>query len=172
MSFIITIFEIIWSKLMEYKSICHRGLHKYFTFECIKLQEDFRPVIVTNSITENSGFFSFWMYTNRVMAWNNKIILFLISMCLPTQVFHIAFLVTQFLISAVENANISDYLRPLWLLTHWGRVTHICVGSLAIIGSDNGLSPDRRQAMIWTNAGILIIRILEIPFREIFFEIH
>ena len=26
-------------------------------------------------------------------------------------------------------------------LTHWGRTTHICVGNLTIIGSDNGLSP-------------------------------
>ena len=43
------------------------------------------------------------------------------------------------------------------LLTHWGRVTHICVGKVTIIGSDNGLSPDRRQAIIWTNAGILLI---------------
>ena len=43
------------------------------------------------------------------------------------------------------------------LLTHWGRVTHICVGKLTIIGSDNGLSPGRRQAIIWTNAGILLI---------------
>ena len=33
-------------------------------------------------------------------------------------------------------------------LTHWGRVTHICVGQLTIIGSDNGLSPGRRQANI------------------------
>ena len=43
------------------------------------------------------------------------------------------------------------------LLTHWSRVTHICVGNLAIIGSDNGLSPGRRQAIIGTNAGILLI---------------
>ena len=42
-------------------------------------------------------------------------------------------------------------------LTHWGRVTHICVGNLTIIGSDNGLSPGRRQAIILTNAGILLI---------------
>ena len=42
-------------------------------------------------------------------------------------------------------------------LTHWGRVAHICVGSLTIIGSDNGLSPGRGQAIIWTNAGILLI---------------
>ena len=43
------------------------------------------------------------------------------------------------------------------LLTHWGRVTHICVGRLTIIDSDNGLSPGRRQAIIWTSAGILSI---------------
>ena len=42
-------------------------------------------------------------------------------------------------------------------LTHWGRVTHICVSKLTIIGSDNGLSPGRSQAIIWTNAGILLI---------------
>ena len=42
-------------------------------------------------------------------------------------------------------------------LTHWGRVTHICISKLTIIGSDNGLSPDRRQAIIWTNDGILSI---------------
>ena len=43
------------------------------------------------------------------------------------------------------------------VLTHWGRVTHICVSNLTIIGSDNGLSPGRRQAIIWPNAGILLI---------------
>ena len=34
------------------------------------------------------------------------------------------------------------------LLTNWGRVTHMCVSKPTIIGSDNGLSPDRRQAII------------------------
>ena len=47
-------------------------------------------------------------------------------------------------------------------LTHWGRVTHICVNALTIIGSDNGLSPGRRQAIIWTNAGILLTNFSEI----------
>ena len=42
-------------------------------------------------------------------------------------------------------------------LTHWGWVTHIFVGKLTIIGLDNGLSPERRQAIIWTNTGILLI---------------
>ena len=49
------------------------------------------------------------------------------------------------------------YLWPWSHLTHWGRVTHICIGNLTIIGSDNGLSPGRRQVIIWTNAGILSI---------------
>ena len=53
------------------------------------------------------------------------------------------------------------------LLNHWGRVTHIFVSKLTIIGSDNGLSPDRRQAIIWTNAGILLIGPLETIFSEI-----
>ena len=57
-------------------------------------------------------------------------------------------------------------------LTHWGRVTHICVSELTIIGSDNGLSPGRHQAIIWTNAGILLIGPLRTSFSEIFIEIH
>ena len=42
-------------------------------------------------------------------------------------------------------------------LTHWGRVMYICVDKLTINGSDNGLSPVRRQGIIWTNYGILLI---------------
>ena len=57
-------------------------------------------------------------------------------------------------------------------LTHWGRVTHICVGKLIIIGSDNGLSPERRQAIIWPNAGILLIGPLGTNFSEILIEIQ
>ena len=56
--------------------------------------------------------------------------------------------------------------------TQWGRVTHIYVNKLTIIGSDNGLSPGRRQAIIWTNAGILSIGPWGINFNEISIEIH
>ena len=52
-------------------------------------------------------------------------------------------------------------------LTHWGRVTHICVSELTIIGSDNGLSPGRRQAIIWNNAGLLLIESSGTNFSEI-----
>ena len=52
-------------------------------------------------------------------------------------------------------------------LTHWGRVTHICVSKLTIIGSENGLLPSRRQAIISTNAGLLSIGPLRTYFNEI-----
>ena len=52
------------------------------------------------------------------------------------------------------------------ILTHWGRMTHICGGKLTIIGSDNGLLPGRRQAIIWTNAVILLIGPLRTNFSE------
>ena len=55
---------------------------------------------------------------------------------------------------------------------HWSRVTQICVGKLTIIGSDNGLLPDRRQAIIWTNAGTLLIGPLGINFNEILIGIQ
>ena len=51
-------------------------------------------------------------------------------------------------------------------------MTHICVGNLTIIGSGNGLSPGWRQAIIWTNAGILLIRTLGTNVSEILSEIH
>ena len=51
-------------------------------------------------------------------------------------------------------------------------MTHICVSKLTIIGSDNGLSPGRRQIIIWTNAEILLIGPLGRNFNEILIEIH
>ena len=75
---------------------------------------------------------------------------------------------------STTNGNLSS-IRPIVTrcsviispLTHWGRVTHICVGTLTIIGSDNGLSPSRRQAIIWTNAGLLSIGPLGKNFNQI-----
>ena len=46
------------------------------------------------------------------------------------------------------NSTANALELHLFCLTHWGHVTHICVSSLIIIGSDNGLSPGRRQAII------------------------
>ena len=56
-------------------------------------------------------------------------------------------------------------------LINWGRATHICVSKLTVIASDNGLSPGRRQAIIWNNVGILSIGLLGTNFSEILIEI-
>ena len=65
-----------------------------------------------------------------------------------------------------------QHYQPVPSLTHWGWVKHIFVSKLTIIGSDNGLSPGRRQAIIWTNVGILLIGTLGTNFSEILSEIH
>ena len=58
------------------------------------------------------------------------------------------------------------------MATHWGQVMHICISKQTIIGSDNGLSPGRSQAIIWTNARILWIQTLGTNFSEISSETH
>ena len=55
---------------------------------------------------------------------------------------------------------------------YWGQVTHICVCNLTIIGSDIGLSQGQCQAIIWTNAGILLNQSLATNFSEILSKIH
>ena len=57
-------------------------------------------------------------------------------------------------------------------LTHWGRVMHICVSKLTSIASVNGLLPGQCQAIIWTNAGILLIGLLGTNFSEILIRIQ
>ena len=53
---------------------------------------------------------------------------------------------------------------------HWGRAMNICVSKLTIIGSDNVLLLGQHQAIIWTNAGILLIRNSGTNFSEILSE--
>ena len=64
------------------------------------------------------------------------------------------------------------YLFQKISLIHWGWVTHICLGELTIIGSDNGLSSGWHQAIIWTSAGILLVGPLETNLSEIWIEIQ
>ena len=53
------------------------------------------------------------------------------------------------------------------VLTHLGRMTHICVGDLIIIVSNNGLAPGRRQSITWTNAGLLSMWLIKTNSSEI-----
>ena len=77
-----------------------------------------------------------------------------------------------------SNIMITLWVFCLWkihtrlmILTHWGGAIHLCVSKLTIIGADNGLSSGRRQAIIWTNAGILLIGSLGTNLSEILIEI-
>ena len=65
-------------------------------------------------------------------------------------------------------------IKRLWDLTDSRNkcLTHIGLGNLTVIGSDNGLSPGRRQAIIWTNDGILLIRPIGTNFSETLVGIH
>ena len=75
-------------------------------------------------------------------------------------------------VSYIEKLIHNILFRCVSLLTHWGRVTHICVSELTIIDSDNGLSPGRRQAIIQTKAGLLLIGPLGTNFSEILIGIQ
>ena len=77
-----------------------------------------------------------------------------------------------FLIHTFSLPKLQTHIICKWHLTHRGRVMHICISKLSIIGSDNGPSPDRCQAIIWTNAGILLIGPLGTNFNEILIEIY
>ena len=71
-----------------------------------------------------------------------------------------------------NSQEVSQQKGPvMWSLTHWGRATHIRVGNLTTIGSDNGLSPGRRQAITWTSVGILLIEPQGTNFSEMLIEI-
>ena len=49
---------------------------------------------------------------------------------------------------------------------------HICVNYQTIIGSDNGLSAGRRQAILWTDSEIMLIKRLGTNFSEILLYIQ
>ena len=65
-----------------------------------------------------------------------------------------------------SQANTINTGKWRYWLTHRDRVTHICVSILSTVGSDNGLSPGRRQAIIWTNAGIMLMEPMGISFND------
>ena len=75
------------------------------------------------------------------------------------------------MVSLKSNAQVFCWAFVLLWLTYWGRVMHLCVGNLIIISSDDGLLPGRCLAIIWTNAGILLIDLQGTNFSEIVIKI-
>ena len=72
----------------------------------------------------------------------------------------------------IELCDVTTHPCPDYNVGFAERSWMLCVGKLTIIGSDNGLSPGRCQAIIWTNAGILLIGPLGTNFNEILIGIQ
>ena len=72
--------------------------------------------------------------------------------------------------SGTKRKHFAGLSSP-WPCWQWLQLKTSC-GSPQCIGSDNGLSPDRRRVIIWTNAGIMLIGILGTNFNEIVSEIQ
>ena len=72
---------------------------------------------------------------------------------------------------AIFKKQLSNLFYDWNAVPRSGWVMHICVSKVTIIDLDNGLSPGWRQAIIWTNAGILLIGPFGTNFSENWIEI-
>ena len=120
------------------------------------------------------GIYKLWQKGYGSPSPRDSLMRFELSCC------HLMISICHYGFNFSKQSTLSSYLMTslsfYWLLvspalTHWGRVTHICVSKLSIIASDNGVSPGRRQAIIWNNGGILSIGLLGTNFGDILFEI-
>ena len=94
--------------------------------------------------------------------------------------------ISSIYIISISKQELKVYFPKYWCVSSQGHLNgsttvtlqyleiemmHICVSKLTSIGSDNGLSPGWRQAIIWTNAGTLLIGPLWANFSEILIKI-
>ena len=120
----------------------------------------------------------------KVMAWCRQATSHYLSQCWPRSLSLYGVTRPQcvnWAMSRRANAHqwtqtITQHMAvPHWIMTglslnHWGRMTHICVSKPPIICSNNVLSPGRRQAIFWTNAGVLLIGPLRTNSSEILIQ--
>ena len=92
------------------------------------------------------------------------------SVALTWEQFHLKLM--RNICSKIILLKLLQHLPGANVLTHWGRVTHICVSKLSINGSDNGLWPGQCEAIIRINAGNLLIGPFITNFSKILIEIH
>ena len=106
----------------------------------------FKPIFVIDGWGSSCEIALIWMSldtTNdqstlvQVMAWCRQATSHYLSQCWSRSLSPYDVTRPQW----VNWTNADQVTRCHMVLTHWGRVTHICVGNLTIIGSDNGLSP-------------------------------
>ena len=72
----------------------------------------------------------------------------------------------------ITFAGVYDGTNERLFNSLWPSAAYICVTKLTIIGPDNGLLPGQGQAIIWTNAGILLIDLPGRNFTEILIDIY
>ena len=129
----------------------------------------------------------------QVMAWCRQATSHYLNQCWPRSPTPYGVTMPQWVKGSLKSSDNKVVMMPMLLsvvalevvimtmfsnttddfpLAHWGQMMHICNSKLTIIGSDNGLLPDWHQAIIWTNAGILLIGPLGTNFSEIVIEIY
>ena len=102
----------------------------------------------------------------QVMAWCCQATSHYLTQCLPCSM-------SPHGVAIANKLRFCISVAPAFkVITHWGRVMQICVGKLTIIDSNNGLLPGRRQTIIWTNAGILLLGPLGTNSSEILIKIY
>ena len=93
---------------------------------------------------------------------------------LHTNNFACYWIIKSQLLNGTRNTK-GESMWPLsyTIVTHVNSLRpHLCISNVTIIGTDNGLSPVRRQAIIGTKTGILVIGPLGTNVRENWFEIR
>ena len=97
-------------------------------------------------------------------VWNDAILHTYVHLGIYIYIYTCAYAYTTFTHPSIVSYIVIQFYSVIY--------THIYGEILTIIGSPNDLSPDRCQAIIWTNPGILFIVPLETNFNEILIKIH
>ena len=124
------------------------------------------PIPISKAQSQSLYIYMYIMHSKMIILHQTKYIIYIIiyDLCLLWYLnIHMVALV-----HGNDDINMKfQKLNFVSLLTHWGRVTHLCISKLTTMISDNGLSPEWCQSIIWTNAGILLIGTLGTKFSEI-----
>ena len=114
-----------------------------------------------------------WSWCIILIVWNRVLSFIMVSFCIAGPLWGESLLVTGGF--PPQKASTVAFWQSISLNKLFNSLRSgddICVGNLTIIGADNGLSPGWRQAIILTNAGIMLIWTLGTNFCEILIEIH
>ena len=125
---------------------CYTGLHKWMVHEYLLAGKTglFQKRILAWCLLWSSD--GNCCLTIDLNSWSKYMLQVVTVVLLQVRFIKSAISYKTFHFIVVNNHTYINQWTLLWFavcLTHWGRVTHICVIDLTIIGSDNGLSPGR-----------------------------